>query len=202
MGTSVSSIDFSRRDGPVNASSDDLTVTIEGRPAHAAYPHMGRDPIVAAAGTVMALQHLVSRRIDPMHPSVVTVGTLQAGNVHLLFVAAAVAAMLLFERQRHAAGGAILAYAIVGPVYLAYALWNWAIGKRGIARTVVYAFLVPVLGGAMAVFFLNETVGLAEVAGAVLVVAGLVVTRLSSRRVPVRAAEDAGSGLAPSAAEG
>ena len=66
--------------GPVNASSDDLTVTIEGRPAHAAYPHMGRDPIVAAAGTVMALQHLVSRRIDPMHPSVVTVGTLQAGT--------------------------------------------------------------------------------------------------------------------------
>ena len=50
--------------GPVNASSDDLTVTIEGRPAHAAYPHLGRDPIVAAAGTVMALQHLVSRRID------------------------------------------------------------------------------------------------------------------------------------------
>jgi amidohydrolase len=68
--------------GPVNASSDDLTVTIEGRPAHAAYPHMGRDPIVAAAGTVLALQHLVSRRIDPMHPSVVTVGTLQAGTAH------------------------------------------------------------------------------------------------------------------------
>jgi amidohydrolase len=66
--------------GPVNASSDDLTVTIEGRPAHAAYPHLGRDPIVAAAGTVMALQHLVSRRIDPMHPAVVTIGTLQAGT--------------------------------------------------------------------------------------------------------------------------
>jgi hypothetical protein len=44
-------------------------------------------------------------------PSIV--GTLQAGNVQLLFVGAAVAAMLLFERQRHAAGGAILAYAIV-----------------------------------------------------------------------------------------
>jgi amidohydrolase len=66
--------------GPVNASSDALTVTIEGRPAHAAYPHMGRDPIVAAAATVMALQHLVSRRMDPMRPSVVTVGTLQAGT--------------------------------------------------------------------------------------------------------------------------
>src|SRR6188472_3236541 len=44
-------------------------------------------------------------------------GTLQAGNVHLLFVAAAVAAMLLFERQRHAAGGALLAYAIVSKLF-------------------------------------------------------------------------------------
>ena len=45
------------------------------------------------------------------------VGTLQAGNAHLLFIAAAVAAMLLFERQRHAAGGAILAYAIVSKLF-------------------------------------------------------------------------------------
>jgi alpha-1,2-mannosyltransferase len=48
-------------------------------------------------------------------PSIV--GTLQAGNVHLLFIGAAVAAMLLFERQRHAAGGAILAYAIVSKLF-------------------------------------------------------------------------------------
>jgi drug/metabolite transporter (DMT)-like permease len=39
----------------------------------------------------------------------------------------------------------ILVYAIVGPVYVAYALWNWAIRKRGIPRTVVYGFLTPVV---------------------------------------------------------
>jgi hypothetical protein len=50
-----------------------------------------------------------------LSPSIV--GTLQAGNVHLLFIAAAVAAMLLFERQRHTAGGAILAYAIVSKLF-------------------------------------------------------------------------------------
>jgi len=75
----------------------------------------------------------------------------------------------------------ILAYSAIGPVYVAYALWNWAIGKRGIAHTVVYGFLVPVLGGLMAVVFLNEHVRPEQVAGAVLVVAGLVVTRLGSR---------------------
>jgi amidohydrolase len=67
--------------GPVNASADDFTITITGQPSHAAYPHLGRDPIVAAAGTVLALQHLVSRRINPMHPSVLTIGALHAGTV-------------------------------------------------------------------------------------------------------------------------
>ncbi len=37
--------------------------------------------MVAAAATVMALQHLISRRINPMHPAVLTVGALQAGSV-------------------------------------------------------------------------------------------------------------------------
>jgi drug/metabolite transporter (DMT)-like permease len=80
---------------------------------------------------------------------------------------------------------AILGYAIVGPVYLAYVLWNWAIRHRGIPRTVVYGFLVPVLGGAIAVLALDERVGFEQVAGALLVVAGLLVTRLS-REAPAR----------------
>lgn len=73
---------------------------------------------------------------------------------------------------------AILIYAVVGPVYVAYALWNWAIRHRGIPRTVVYGFLVPVLGGALAVLALDERIGLEQVAGTLLVVAGLVVTRI------------------------
>jgi drug/metabolite transporter (DMT)-like permease len=76
----------------------------------------------------------------------------------------------------------ILAYAIVGPVYLAYVLWNWAISKRGIPRTVVYGFLIPVLGGGLAVLTLGEPVRWENVAGALLVVAGLVVTRLGGGR--------------------
>ena len=74
----------------------------------------------------------------------------------------------------------ILAFAVVGPVYLAYALWNWAISKRGIPRTVVFGFLVPVVAGALAVGALHERVRPEQIAGAVLVVAGLVVTRLGA----------------------
>lgn len=76
----------------------------------------------------------------------------------------------------------ILVYAIVGPVYLAYLLWNWAIRHRGIPRTVVYGFLVPILGGAIAVAVLGEEVTPERAIGALLVVGGLVVTRLGGRR--------------------
>jgi drug/metabolite transporter (DMT)-like permease len=71
----------------------------------------------------------------------------------------------------------ILVYAIIGPVYLAYMLWNWAIRRRGIPRTVVYGFLVPVLGGALAVVALDEPLHPEQVVGALVVVAGLVLTR-------------------------
>jgi len=79
----------------------------------------------------------------------------------------------------------ILVYAIVGPVYLAYALWNWAIGRQGIPRTVVYGFLVPVVAGVIAVLVLGENVRPEQVVGAVLVVGGLVVTRRGYRPEPV-----------------
>jgi drug/metabolite transporter (DMT)-like permease len=79
----------------------------------------------------------------------------------------------------------ILAYAMVGPVYVAYALWNWAISRQGIPRTVVYGFLVPVVAGAIAVLVLDESVRPEQVAGATLVVIGLVVTRRGSRPDPI-----------------
>jgi drug/metabolite transporter (DMT)-like permease len=84
----------------------------------------------------------------------------------------------------------ILAYAVIGPVYLAYALWNWAIRHRGIPRTVVYGFLVPVMGGAIAVLALDEPVRVEQVVGGLLVVVGLVVTRLSPK-VPIGQTVDA-----------
>lgn len=65
--------------GPVNAASDEVTITICGRGGHAAYPHVTRDPVIAAAHVILALQHLISRRVDPMHSAVLTIGTVQAG---------------------------------------------------------------------------------------------------------------------------
>ena len=65
--------------GPVNASCDNVRIAVSGRQAHGAYPHLGRDPVLAISSIVVALHTLVSRRLDPLHPAVITVGELHAG---------------------------------------------------------------------------------------------------------------------------
>jgi amidohydrolase len=66
--------------GAVNASSDSVEITVTGEPSHAAYPHHGRDPILAIAQIVLALHAQVARRIDPHSPAVLTVGVLEGGS--------------------------------------------------------------------------------------------------------------------------
>lgn len=69
-------------DGPVNASSDQFTIHIQGKGGHAARPHETIDAVVVGALLVMAVQTIVSREINPSHPSVVTVGRFEAGSAH------------------------------------------------------------------------------------------------------------------------
>ena len=66
--------------GAINASCDAVEITVEGEPSHGAYPHLGRDPILAIAQIVVALHAQVARRIDPHAPAVLTVGVLEGGS--------------------------------------------------------------------------------------------------------------------------
>ena len=66
--------------GPAMASSDTFAVTIRGKSAHGAQPQAGVDALVVAAECVLALQNIRSRRIDPLEPLVITLGTVQGGT--------------------------------------------------------------------------------------------------------------------------
>jgi amidohydrolase len=68
------------RPGPLLAATDNFTVTFTGRGSHGAYPHLGRDPIVAAAEAIVNLQQVASRDFDPTEPVIVTVGQISAGT--------------------------------------------------------------------------------------------------------------------------
>jgi amidohydrolase len=70
----------STKPGPILAATDSFTVQFRGRGCHGAYPHLGRDPIVAMAEAIINLQQVVSRDIDPTDSAVVTVGIVNGGS--------------------------------------------------------------------------------------------------------------------------
>lgn len=65
--------------GPVNASTDELSITVLGTGGHGGYPHKGIDAIPAAAATVLALQNIAARETDPLAPIVISIGTIEGG---------------------------------------------------------------------------------------------------------------------------
>ncbi len=66
--------------GAFLASVDTFDIEIRGKMGHAGYPHRAVDPVPAAAEVILALQTLVSRRIDPLQPAVLSVTELRAGE--------------------------------------------------------------------------------------------------------------------------
>jgi amidohydrolase len=67
------------RAGQYMASADEIYITIQGKGGHAALPHLTVDPIAIAAQVITGLQQVVSRKSNPLIPSVLTFGKIQGG---------------------------------------------------------------------------------------------------------------------------
>lgn len=67
------------RAGQYMASADEIYITIEGKGGHAALPHQTVDPIAIAAQVITGLQQVVSRKSNPLLPSVLTFGKIAGG---------------------------------------------------------------------------------------------------------------------------
>jgi len=66
--------------GVMMASTDSFEIAVHGRGGHGSEPDTAQDAVLIAAQTVVHLQTIVSRRVTPLEPCVVTVGTIQAGT--------------------------------------------------------------------------------------------------------------------------
>ncbi len=71
---------FAVNAGPAFGSSNDFTITIRGKGAHAAMPHNGIDPIPIACQLVQAFQNLISRNKRPIDAGVISVTMIRAGE--------------------------------------------------------------------------------------------------------------------------
>ncbi len=68
------------KDGAMCAAADMFDVEIEGRGGHAARPHECIDVILISSHIIQALNHIVSRRVNPLSPAVLTIGQIHAGS--------------------------------------------------------------------------------------------------------------------------
>lgn len=66
--------------GPMNAASCEFYVTVKGKSCHGAHPNDGVDAIIAGCTMVSTLQSIVTRRIDPADPALITVGRFNGGT--------------------------------------------------------------------------------------------------------------------------
>ena len=70
------------REGPMMASSENITITVTGNGGHGAMPHEAADPVVAASAIVLGLQTIVSRNVRPLKTAVISVGAFQSGEIY------------------------------------------------------------------------------------------------------------------------
>ncbi len=66
--------------GAVLASADVFSIKVFGKGTHASKPHMGIDTVLVASQIVNTLHHIVSRKVDPIDPAVLTIGMIKGGE--------------------------------------------------------------------------------------------------------------------------
>jgi len=68
--------------GPIMASPDVFDLEIKGKGGHGAQPHLTIDPIAVSAAIITAFHNMTGRRVDPLVPAVVSVCSINGGEVH------------------------------------------------------------------------------------------------------------------------
>ena len=64
------------------AAVDSVDIVVQGQGGHGAWPHTTKDPVTLAAQIIVNLQTIVSRKVSPLDPAVVTVGSIHGGTKH------------------------------------------------------------------------------------------------------------------------
>jgi drug/metabolite transporter (DMT)-like permease len=139
------------------------------------------DLISLAAAALFATYTVLVKPLAGRHPATsVSAWTLTVGAVPVLIFALPSLVHQDWARVQ-LSGWLLLAWAIVVPVYLAWTLWSWASARAGVAATNAFLYLVPVVSGISSFLLLGEGFAPLKLAGAGLVLAGLVLARRESK---------------------
>lgn len=136
-----------------------------------------------AAAASFALYGIVNRPLVRAYPpETVSAYATAIGTVPLLIVGAP-AAIREEWTALPVSAWLTLAYMAIFPVYLAYIMWNWAIGQRGMAAT-SWNLLVPIISGVLSAIVFSEAFGPLKILGGALAITGLIVMQTRRQRFP------------------
>ncbi len=68
--------------GPIMGAAANFSIILRGTAGHAAMPHLTQDPVQGAAHLIIAINSIIARNINPLHPAVISTTTLQAGEAN------------------------------------------------------------------------------------------------------------------------
>jgi len=80
---------------------------------------------------------------------------------------------------------AAFVWTVVMPVYVAWTIWSWTIARIGVARSTLFMYLVPIVGGLTSWLLLGEGFGAVKIAGSAVTLAGLAVARRTDPAKPI-----------------
>ncbi len=144
------------------------------------------DAISLVVAALYAAYLLLNRRlVDRYAPFTLTTYAVSIAAVPILLVTA-----VSLPRQDWAAvtlgGWLAMAWVIVGPVFVAWSVWNWVIRHLSPLQVAPLLFTVPITSGLTAWIFLNEEIALGQLVGTAAVLGGLVLNQRASRELASR----------------
>jgi len=71
---------FGLTPGPIMGYSNEFQITVEGRGAHAAMPHLGADPVMTAVQIAQSLQSIITRNKNPADTAVLSITQIHTGS--------------------------------------------------------------------------------------------------------------------------
>lgn len=144
---------------------------------HAGAGGVSGDLISLAAALFFAAYTVTSKPLLSQYPLLtVMTYTLSLGTAPVILLLAPQIFALDWTRI-NGAGWAALAWTVVVPVYVAWTMWGWTVARIGVARSTLFMYLVPIIGGLTSWLLLGEGFGALKIAGASLTLAGLAMAR-------------------------
>jgi len=70
------------KDGSLTAAAGEIQVEIQGKSGHGARPYEGVDAIWVASKVISGIQELITRKLNPLDPVVITFGKINGGNAY------------------------------------------------------------------------------------------------------------------------